>query len=101
MNREESFIFMKKIHVTQEVEQRDMYNAPEVRHLSSDNSNNSQAFIQVNTFMKAVEMVMNDVRHDPYILTLKLLTTLYSGHETITLVEFKKFFARFETYFHK
>jgi len=51
--------------------------------------------------MKAVEMVMNDVKHDPYILTLKLLTTLYSGHESVTMEDFKKFFARFETYFDK
>ena len=51
--------------------------------------------------MKAVEMVMNDVKHDPYILTLKLLTTLYSGHESVNMEDFKKFFARFETYFDK
>jgi hypothetical protein len=42
---------------------------------------------------------MNDVKLDPYILVSKLLTTYYSGMEKIKFTDFKKFFARFETYF--
>ena len=61
--------------------------------------NNPMAFVQLNNFMCAVEMVMNDIKLDPYILVYKLLLTFYSGQEKITMSNFKKFFARFETYF--
>jgi hypothetical protein len=44
-------------------------------------------------------MVLNDIKLDPYILVYKLLLTFYSGQEQITMQNFKKFFARFETYF--
>jgi hypothetical protein len=49
--------------------------------------------------MKAVEMIMNDVKLDPFILVSKLLTTYFSGMEKVNIEEFKKFFARFESYF--
>jgi hypothetical protein len=49
--------------------------------------------------MGAIEMVMNDIKLDPYILVYKLLLTFYSGQEKITMSNFKKFFARIETYF--
>lgn len=61
--------------------------------------NNPVAFIQMNNFLNAIESIMNDVKLDPYILTYKLLQTFYSGNERISIEDFKKFFARFETYF--
>ena len=67
--------------------------AMHVRH------NNPMAFIQLNNFISAIEMVLNDIKLDPYILVYKLLLTFYSGQEQLTMSNFKKFFARFETYF--
>ena len=61
--------------------------------------NNPLAFIQLQNFTQAVEMVMNDVKLDPYILVYKLLIFFYSGTENLALPDLKKFFARFETYF--
>lgn len=55
--------------------------------------------VQLHNFIKAVEMVMNDTKLDPFILVSKLLTTYYSGMEKITFQDFKKFFLRFESYF--
>lgn len=46
-------------------------------------------------------MVLNDVKLDPFILVSKLLTTYYSGMEKVKFEDFRKFFARFETYFIK
>jgi len=57
------------------------------------------AHIQLHNFIKAIEMVTNDVKLDPFILVSKLLTTYYSGMEKIKFADFKKFFVRFETYF--
>ena len=51
--------------------------------------------IQLHNFIKAIEMVMNDTKLDPYILVSKLLSTYYSGVEKISLPDFKKFFGRF------
>ena len=56
-------------------------------------------FIQLTNFIAAIEMVLNDVKLDPYILTYKLLLTFYSGQEQIVIGDLKKFFVRFETYF--
>ena len=52
-------------------------------------------------FISAIEMVMNDVKLDPYILVYKLLLFFYSGNEHLQMRDIKKFFARFETYFLK
>ena len=75
-------------------------------HLSMDNARNrgqnlqiALSHIQLHNFIKAVEMVMNDVKLDPFILVSKLLTTYYSGMEKIKIEDFKKFFVRFESYF--
>ena len=57
------------------------------------------AIIQLNNFITAIEMVMNDVKLDPYVLTYKLLLTFYSGQENISMKDFEKFFARFNSYF--
>lgn len=84
---------MKKVHVNQKIQNHQ-------RSLDIEGpQNNPLAFIQLNNFIKAVEMVMNDTKLDPYILTYKLLLTFYSGQELINMTDFKKFFARFEFYF--
>ena len=62
-------------------------------------ANHPMGFIQLSNFISAIEMVLNDVKLDPYILTYKLLLTFYSGQEQITMGDMKKFFVRFETYF--
>ena len=87
---------MKKIHIHQIVESRSNgNNSADLVH----QGNNPLAFIQMNNFLSAIESIMNDVKLDPYILTYKLLQTFYSGNERISIEDFKKFFARFETYF--
>lgn len=53
----------------------------------------------MHNFIKAIEMVMNDTKLDPFILVSKLLTTYFSGLEKVKLEDFEKFFARFESYF--
>ena len=100
LSREECYIFMKKIHVQQKVEQRNMARAgARSADYARQGGNNPLAFIQLQNFTQAVEMVMNDVKLDPYILVYKLLIFFYSGNETLSMPELKKFFARFETYF--
>jgi hypothetical protein len=96
---------MKKIHVNQKVAARPLGQS-QAGHLSMDNARTrtnqvtvALAHIQLHNFLKSVEMVMNDVKLDPYILVSKLLTTYYSGMEKIKLQDFKKFFVRFEAYF--
>ena len=59
----------------------------------------SLAHIQLHNLIKAIEMVLNDVKLDPFILVSKLLTTYYSGMEKIRFEDFKKFFIRFDSYF--
>jgi len=61
----------------------------------------AMSHIQLHNFIKAIEMVLNDVKLDPYILVSKLLTTYYSGQEKIPFEDFAKFFSRFDTYFVK
>ena len=53
------------------------------------------AQIQLHNFIKAIEMVMNDVKLDPFILVSKLLATYYSGMEKIKFQDFRQFFIRF------
>ena len=53
----------------------------------------------MHNFIKAIEMVMNDSKLDPYILVSKLLTTYYAGVEKIDYTNLRKFFVRFGTYF--
>lgn len=96
---------MKKIHVNQKVAARPLGQS-QAGHLSMDNARTRSnqvsvalAHIQLHNFLKSIEMVMNDVKLDPYILVSKLLTTYYSGMEKIKIADFKKFFIRFETYF--
>ena len=80
---------MKKIHVNQKVAVRGAAGAP--GHQSMDNARSGThpnvsialAHIQLHNFIKAIEMVTNDVKLDPYILVSKLLTTYYSGMEKI------------------
>lgn len=57
------------------------------------------AHIQLHNLIRAIEMVLNDVKLDPFILVSKLLTTYYSGMQKVKFDDFKKFFNRFETYF--
>jgi hypothetical protein len=57
------------------------------------------ANIQLHNFIRAVEMVMNDVKLDPFVLVSKLLITFFSGSEKVKFEDFKKFFFRFESYF--
>ena len=93
LSQEECLILMKKVHINQKIQNHQ-------RSLDLEGpQNNPLAFIQLNNFIKAVEMVMNDTKLDPYILTYKLLLTFYSGQELINMTDFKKFFARFEFYF--
>ena len=61
--------------------------------------NNPHNIIQRENFIQAVEMVMNDVKLDPYILVYKLLIFFYPGNENLSLDELKQFFARFASYF--
>ena len=96
---------MKKIHVNQKVAAKPLGQS-QAGHLSMDNARNRNvslqialSHIQLHNFIKAVEMVMNDVKLDPFILVSKLLTTYYSGMEKIKAEDFKKFFVRFESYF--
>lgn len=97
---------MKKVHINQKVA-AGQASALRPGHLSMDNARNRSpseisialSHIQLHNFIKACEMVMNDVKLDPYILVSKLITTYYSGMEKIKFADFKKFFARFETYF--
>lgn len=67
--------------------------------VGQNEGNHPTAFIQLNKFIHAIEMVMNDVKLEPYVLTHKLLLTYYSGQEMVRMVDIKKFFARFERYF--
>lgn len=99
MNREECYIFMKKIHVQQKVERRNA--AANSADYARQGGNNPIAFIQLQNFIAAIEMIMNDVKLDPYILVHRLLRFFYSGHEHLQMRDIKKFFARFETYFQK
>jgi len=70
LSKEECFILMKKIHVNQKVAVR----APGAQpHKSMDNARRGThpsvsialAHIQLHNFIKAVEMVTNDVKLDP------------------------------------
>ena len=95
LTKEECFIFMKKIHVNQKV----AASGGRPGHLSMDNARRaaapvqlSLAHIQLHNLLKAIEMVLNDVKLDPFILVSKLLTTYYSGMEKIRFQDFKKFF---------
>ena len=56
-------------------------------------------FIQINAFIKAMEMVLNDSRLDPYNLVYKLLLTFFSGQQKIRPEQLDEFFQRFDTYF--
>ena len=94
---------MKKVHINQKVELRFAAQQNAGNPASMDavrlRQNNPMAFVQLGSFINAIEMVLNDIKLDPYILVYKLLLTFYSGQEQITMQNFKKFFARFETYF--
>lgn len=63
------------------------------------NLSQAMAHIQLHNLIRAIEMVLNDVKLDPFILVSKLLTTYYSGMQKVKFDDFKKFFNRFETYF--
>lgn len=89
LTKEECFILLKKIHVNQKVAVR---GGGAQGHASMDNARArgpnpavqiALAHIQLHNFIKATEMVMNDVKLDPYILVSKLLATYYSGMEKI------------------
>lgn len=110
MTKEECYIFMKKIHVNQKVAASNRAGAQNVAGaLSMDqargrlrgNLSQAMANIQLHNYIKAIEMVLNDVKLDPFILVSKLLTTYYSGMEKVKFDDFKKFFNRFESYFIK
>ena len=58
-----------------------------------------RTYIQLDNFIKAIEMFVNDVRLDPYILTKQLLTIYFSGNDQITMPEMAKFFKRFKSFF--
>ena len=62
-------------------------------------NNSPLGFVQLNKFLQAIEMTMNDVKTDPYNLVHKLLLTFYSGQEVVTVTDFHKFFGRFDSYF--
>jgi hypothetical protein len=105
LTKEECFILLKKIHVNQKVAVR---GGGAQGHASMDNARArgpnpavqiALAHIQLHNFIKATEMVMNDVKLDPYILVSKLLATYYSGMEKIKFQDFRQFFLRFESYF--
>ena len=103
LTKEECFIFMKKIHVNQKVAAS---GGKGKGSQSMDNARRaaapvqlSLAHIQLHNLIKAIEMVLNDVKLDPFILVSKLLTTYYSGMEKIRFQDFKKFFIRFDSYF--
>ena len=101
---------MKKVHVNQKVGvsahragpgQYSMDNAAGYNSDPNQQSKITQALghIQLHNFIKAIEMVMNDSKLDPYILVSKLMTTYYAGVEKIDINNLKKFFVRFGTYF--
>jgi len=100
LGREECFILMKKIHLMQRVDQRsqNLMDRGSAREGVAP-GNHPTAFFQLNNFIHAIEMVMNDVKLEPYVLTHKLLLTYYSGQEQVRMADIKKFFARFEQYF--
>jgi len=86
---------MKKIHVNQKVAatsrnggvgpgQYSVDNAMEERDPESAKLNMALGHIQLHNFIRAVEMVMNDTKLDPFILVSKLLTTYYSGIEKVS-----------------
>ena len=107
MSKEEVFLLLKKVHVNQKVAAAP--NRSAAGHLSMDNARNrgmsnesiqlSQSHVQLHNFIKASEMVMNDVKMDPFLLVSKMLASFYSGLEKIKFSDFKKFFIRFESYF--
>jgi hypothetical protein len=104
---------MKKIHVNQKVAASSRAGGVGPGQYSMDQALNKEnqkdpaqmrmgmalGHIQLHNFIRAIEMVMNDVKLDPYILVSKLLTTYYSGFEKISYSDFKKFFVRFQSYF--
>lgn len=83
MNREECFSLMKKVHINQKVELRSAAQQNAGNPASMDavrlRQNNPMAFVQLGSFIYAIEMVLNDIKLDPYILVYKLLLTFYSG----------------------
>ena len=104
LTKQECFILMKKIHVNQKVAvvprgpgQQSMDNA--VSDSQAHKLDTALGHIQLSNFIKAVEMVMNDTKLDPFILVSKLFTTYYSGMEKVSFEDFKKFFVRFNSYF--
>lgn len=64
-----------------------------------DQVEDQRTYIQLDNFLKAIEMFINDVKLDPYILTKQLLTIYFSGNEQVSLPEIAKFFKRFKSYF--
>jgi len=93
---------MKKIHLMQKIEYQGLQMHDSQLNISmnqNNQGNSATSFIQLNNFITAIEMVMNDVKLDPYILTYKLLLTFYSGVENINMRDFRQFFNRFESYF--
>lgn len=111
LTKEECFLLMKKIHVNQKVAASGRAGGVGPGQYSVDNADlaggenkadpaqmrlgMALGHIQLHNFIRAIEMVMNDTKLDPYILVSKLLTTYYSGFEKITYSDFKKFFVRF------
>mmetsp|Transcript_13312 Transcript_13312/g.22611 ORF Transcript_13312/g.22611 Transcript_13312/m.22611 type:complete len:299 (-) Transcript_13312:33-929(-) len=99
LNREECFLLMKRVHVLQRVESKAAHQNGNSQNVLRQQRNHPMGFIQLKNFIKAIEMVMNDVRLDPYVLTYKFFLTFYSGQEEILIDDLKKFFIKFETYF--
>ena len=94
---------MKKIHANQKIAAS---GGRRGEHHSMDSARRNQgpvqlslSHIQLHNLLIAIEMVLNDVKLDPFVLVSKLLQTYYSGMEKVRFQDLRKFFQRFETYF--